>query len=174
MKKYIVVLFVICFGIHFSVAQTRSERKAAKKEKEAQEFANMKTLIDTKQYTFEGDWATTQSGKRITLIGNPNYLNIDKTKAKAELPFFGVAQSIPYGGDGGIKFDGELKNYEVSYNDKKRIVIVNFSATNGTETFDCTLRIYGPETTTLNINSTNRNTINYDGRIKPLPVKKED
>ncbi|CDF78892.1 conserved hypothetical protein (DUF4251) [Formosa agariphila KMM 3901] len=174
MKKHIILLVVLVFGMQLTFSQTKAEKKAAKKEKAEQNYTAIKKLIDTKQYTFEGSWATSQGGRRINLIGNTNFLNVDKDSTDAYLPYFGVAHIASYGGDGGIKFDGPYEDYKLSFNDKKQVVTVSYSTSHKSEKIDVTLRVFSPETASLVIYSSNRNSISYDGSIKALKKDEEN
>lgn len=164
-KQLITFCLILISGMMFS--QTKAEKKAAKKEREMQKFNILKSLIDSKTYTFEATWALTQGGGRINLMTNPNFMTINNDDAKAELPYFGVVQIMTnYGGDGGIMFEDPLTDYKVTYNEKKRNILVTFKANNKTESFDVTLRASGTENASVNINSTNRNSITYQGNLK--------
>lgn len=174
MKQTILLCLGLVFCMQFGFSQTKAERKAAKKAREAKTFDDVKALIDTKAYTFEANWASAQGGQRINLMSNPNFLTVDQNTAEAYLPYFGVAQIASYGGDGGIKFEGPTADYTVSYNEKKRIVTVKFNTSHEQEGLNATLRVFSPESATLFINSTNRNSISYDGTIKPKVEKNRD
>ncbi|MDW5289611.1 DUF4251 domain-containing protein [Formosa sp. PL04] len=174
MKKYIILIVVLVFGMQLTFSQTKSEKKAEKKEKQEQDYAAMKTLIETEQFTFEGNWATTQSGRRINLIGNPNFLVLDKTTAKGDLPYFGVVQMTSYGGGGGIKFDGSIKDYKLNFNDKKRVATITYSINNNSENFTVTIRVFSLESASVVVFSSYRNSITYNGSITALDAEKED
>ena len=116
----ILPLFLLVFFSHNLLAQSKKEEKAEIAENE---FVKTKKLIDSEQYTFNADWAITSGGRRINLIGNPNYVKINKDSVDVVLPYFGVAHSAnpTLGGDGGIKYNGTASNYKVKVNDKKKI-----------------------------------------------------
>ncbi|WP_159023539.1 DUF4251 domain-containing protein [Formosa sp. L2A11] len=173
MKKHVILLIILVFGINLTFSQTRAEKKAIKKEKQEQEYVAVKTLLETSKFTFEADWATTQGGKRISLIGNPNFLKVNDTITEADLPYFGVAHMAAYGDDGGIKFEGPYKEYQLSYNDKKQTGTVKYSINNDSENFKVTLTVYGPDTATLTVYCSNRNSITFDGNIEPLKKKEK-
>ncbi|MHA7944464.1 DUF4251 domain-containing protein [Formosa sp. 3Alg 14/1] len=174
MKKHIFLIIALVFGIQFTFSQTKAERKAAKLEQQEHEYAEVKSLIEDKHFTFEGEWATTQKGRRISLIGNPNYLVVDSTQTKAELPYFGIVQIANYGGDGGISFDNTYSDYKVNYNDKKRRATIEYATSNKNEKITVTLQVYSLESASLTIYSSNRNSISYDGILKPIATKTEE
>ena len=62
MKKIGILILLVSFIAHPTFGQSKKELKAAKKQ---QEYANAKELINSKQYIFTGEWATSSKGKRI-------------------------------------------------------------------------------------------------------------
>lgn len=172
--KTVLFLFVgLLVSTNILTAQTKEEKKVMKEKKTLEQYNAAKALINSASYSFEAQWATTQRGKRINLASNPNSLIIVNNNAKADLPYFGVAQNIPYGGDGGINFDREMEDYQVTFDDKKHKVNIRFKVKNKSESFSIILTIYNSESASLSINSNNRNSINYDGTISPIEKKEE-
>ncbi|MGJ5643263.1 DUF4251 domain-containing protein [Formosa sp. S-31] len=169
MKTYSLLLFSLLCCVQLCFSQTKAERKEAKKAQEAEAFKNVKTLVESGSYMFEADWAFAQGGARINLIGNPNFLIVDQGHTKGDLPYFGVAQIVNYGGDGGINFDGPAENYTISYNKKKNWVLVKFSTSDKLEGINVILKVLGPESATVSINSNTRNSITYDGKVIEIP-----
>lgn len=141
------------------------QTKAEKKEAEQKAYEDLKNQVNNSDFQLIANWANTQRGRRINLIGTPNYLNFGKKKIKADLPYFGVAQMSNYNSPGGIIF--ELENPEVvkEFNDKKRSIVFKFSAKNGNEAFNCTLTLYKNNTATFSVFSSHRDNISYDGNI---------
>lgn len=166
MRVLYVFYAVILFGFQTNDAQTRAEKKALKEEIALKDYEKMQSMVDSKSYAFEANWAITQSGKRINLIGSPNYLKINSLHAIASMSYFGVAQNIAYGSDIGIKFDCEIKSYDVKLVDKKKKIIINGQTENNSEKFDFILTIFHNGNASLALNSNNRNSISYDGIVK--------
>ncbi|MFD1314133.1 DUF4251 domain-containing protein [Namhaeicola litoreus] len=159
MKHLFIFLFFLTSLNVFG--QTKVEKKAA----EQKAYENLKTQLNNTDFQFIADWANTQKGRRINLIGNPNFLNYGDTKIEADLPYFGVAQMTGYNSTGGIKFIQENPVIKKELNDKKQNIILKFEAQNGNESFNCTLTLFKNNTATLSVFSSNRNSISYDGRI---------
>ncbi len=167
MKKIILTILLLSFIIPLS-AQSRKEKKKIKEEKEIEEYVSLKDFVDSNKVNFEADWATTNTGKRINLIGNSNYLKIDNKETDIYLPFFGTAHSgsVGFGGNGGIEFKGAMDNYSVKFNDKKRLATIKFSAKEKSENFDFTLTLYGNKNANLTVSSNSRSNMNYSGNYK--------
>jgi len=167
MKKIVLTLLILIFMVP-AIAQTKAEKKKMKQEKAAKGYALLKDLVNKGQINFEADWATTNTGLRINLIGNPNFLKIDGKKADIDMPFFGTAHSASVGfdGNGGIIFKGEIDNYSVDFNDKKQHVTIKFSTKEKSKSFDFTLTLFGNKNGSLSVSSNSRSNITYSGAFK--------
>ena len=166
MKK----LFLTILFFALIIPLNAQSKKELKKQKAEKEYAATKELINSKNFIFEADWATTQKGNRINLTTNPNFLKVKGDQVIADMPYFGVAQSaIGYGsGDTGIKFEESPKKYNVEFNDEKYKAVLKFDANNKSESFNVILHIYKNGSASLNISSSKRNSISYDGKITAL------
>ncbi|MCP4310912.1 MAG: DUF4251 domain-containing protein [Bacteroidetes bacterium] len=89
----------------------------------------------------------------------------------AHLPYFGRAYQASYGGDGGIEFEGKSENFNITLNEKKRTIKIQFQIRGNTDRYDLFLTVGSSGFGTLNINSQNRQPISYTGTV--LPLKKE-
>jgi len=173
MKRVLVIGITFILSIQLINSQSKAEKKATKEANELKEYKHIQTIIDSKSFEFTADWARTQKGRRINLTGNANYLRVVGTKAEADLPYFGVAQSVPYSGNAGINFNSDLSKYEVKKADKKKRIIIKANASKGIEKFSLTLTVYPSGNASLYISSSNRNGITYDGKLKEKTSKKE-
>lgn len=173
MKKLVVLIALFTFVINPILGQSKSEKKAAKAKKTLQEYNTMKSLINSGNYEFTGEWANSQSGKRINLMSNPTSLKMENKEADGYLPFFGTSQSGAYGGSGGIEFKGSPEGYAVEFNDKKQRASIKFSikAANSNEKHDIIMTIFASRNTTVSITSTNRSVMRYDGTTKEITKK---
>ena len=124
MRKTLIHLAILLLTFNLSFAQTKEEKKKKKEETAIKEYETIKSLIESGVYLFIANWTTTQKGKRINLATNYGDLKIDKEKAKADLPYFGVAQVASYSSDGGILFNNEKVTYKVEFDDKNQKIII--------------------------------------------------
>lgn len=176
MKKIFTLITMVILFVNPVISQTKKDKKAAKEETAIKEYEAMKALINSESYSFVGEWATSNKGRRINLMSNPTCIKMEAKNADAFLPFFGTAHSgAGYGGtEGGIEFTGEVQNYEVSFNDKKRKATIKFkSRSKSSENYNVSITISGGSSTSVNVTSSNRSTMNYSGSIKKLEKKKE-
>lgn len=173
MRK-LVILFIAVMTLTNLVGQDKQSKKEQKQAKKEVEYQKMLSLIKTADYHFEATNANPQSGQQINLIGNPNFLKVKNDTVNADMPFFGRAYSgLAYGGNGGIEFNTELKEYEVVENTKKKSINISFKAQGKNDQYACMLSVSGSGYATLTITSNNRATISYYGNLTAPPVKKE-
>lgn len=170
MKKLLTLIALTVFTLNPIIGQTKKELKAEKKQKE---YLSTKELIDSKQYEFTGEWATSNTGRQINLISNPTFMKIDNTKGDAFFPFFGTAHSgAGYStGNGGIEFKNELEDYTVTYNDKKQKIVIKFNVKSENDNYKVTINAFAGGNTSITIDSNNRSVMNYSGDIKALEKK---
>jgi hypothetical protein len=73
----------------------------------------IEALIDSKNFVFEAQKASPQGGRMLNLDYNTYFLKFNAEKTTCDLPFFGRAFNVAYGGDGGIKFEGVPENIQI-------------------------------------------------------------
>lgn len=142
-------------------------------------------LIQKQQFRVVNDWANPlvsnavvsvnallgpqSNAQRINLIGNPNYLEIKGDSVKAYLPYFGerhmgggynrVSQAIQF---------EQATNLQIDYIESKNLSRIRFDARDGSEAYNVILEVFDNGKTNLIVNSSQRNTIRYDGAIAAL------
>jgi len=91
------------------------------------------------------------------------------------MPYFGRAFSGGYSSsDGGIKFDSNMKTYDVTKNDKKRRITIKFEVKGTDDTYKCTLIVSGLNSASLSVISNKRQSISYTGMISELEKEKPE
>lgn len=173
MKKLFVASLVLFFFMDMGLAQSRSEKKKAKKMEQVQEFELVTKIFDSGAFGFVAGWAITKNGTRIGLSTNPNSFIKIGDKANANLPYFGQSQASAMGADVGIKFEGAiLEQQKKKINSKKFQIIYSFQVrgTNG-ERLNCTMKIQSNGSAILNVASSQRSFISYEGAFGPLAEK---
>ncbi|TFG73976.1 MAG: DUF4251 domain-containing protein [Flavobacteriales bacterium] len=149
-------------------------------------------LVSQKMFEIQSDWALPistnslnsisnarllppgSSPNRISLAGNPNYLKVQGDSISAYLPYFGERQmGAGYNSDGGaVQFNGIPISYEANMDEKRKRYEINFSIRNKTETYTVNLLLYPNGASNINMNSTHRFSIRYQGRVGPLSKMK--
>lgn len=148
----------------------QDSKDQTKEEKKEKQYIQIKELIKSETYEFQGRFAHPQRGARVDLLTRPNFLRISGEDASASMPYFGRAFSGGYSNsDGGINFDGHMENYELTENDKKKRLTIKFKVKGKDDTYNCILTVSSMENVSLSINSNKRESISYQGTISSLP-----
>ncbi|WP_430815959.1 DUF4251 domain-containing protein [Carboxylicivirga sp. RSCT41] len=147
-------------------------QKKNKKEKRMEQFTETKKLVDSKQFVFVPDRAFPQGGRSIDLTTNYGFINILSDETEGDMPFFGRGFTVPYGGDGGIKFDKTaILNEEIELNEKKMRLSYSFEAKSKNDHYRIRMDIGYNGSTSVSVTSNNRSHINYNGDITKLESK---
>ncbi|WP_029272935.1 DUF4251 domain-containing protein [Flavobacterium sp. KJJ] len=174
MKTKISILLVLVLLLSFPVLAQEKTKKELKAERELQKQKEIEALIDSKNFVFEAQKATPQGGRFLNLDYNTYFLKFNEVKTTCDLPFFGRAYNVAYGGDGGIKFEGVPENIKIEKNKKNYIVRATVKGKN--DVYNLLFSIFFNGNATLSVNSNNRAAISYDGEIeapKAEEVKKQ-
>ncbi|MEE3998919.1 DUF4251 domain-containing protein [Tenacibaculum sp. FZY0031] len=158
------------------------------------EIDNLKALIESKSFEVEAEWAEpmvtnamTQIANagllpigsnvgNINLVGNRNFFRMKKDTVAAYLPYFGERQmGGSYGGtDIGIEFEGVPKNLVVS-EDKENSYKISFKIKDKnttTENYNVIVRVYPSLSSTIYVNSSQKNSIRYRGKVLKISEEK--
>lgn len=162
-RKLLILLVLLCF-LSFPVLAQEKTRKELKADRELQKQKEIEALIDSKNFVFEAQKALPQGGRMLNLDYNTYFLKFNREKTTCDLPFFGRAFNVPYGGDGGIKFEGIPENIKIEK--KKKSVNVKATVKGKNDVYTLYFNIFFDGGATLSVNSNNRASISYDGEIE--------
>ncbi len=130
----------------------------------------IKKLVENQSYIFYATSVTPLSGRQQFLTSEYT-LDVAKDSLVSYLPYFGKAYAMPIGTtDGGIKFTSTKFDYKITLR-KKGGWDINIKTKDVSDVQQLTLTIYTNGTSYLNINSTNRQPISYNGRISERKSK---
>ena len=133
--------------------------------KEKEKAAALKTMIDQKRFTFNAEFTTPMKGGRRYL--DPGYtLKVRPDTVISDLPYFGRAYSAEYGTtDGGLK--ATSTNFEYTIKERKKGGWdITIKTKDLKDQLQMMLTIFNNGTASLNVNSSNRQPISYDGNIE--------
>lgn len=164
MKTKVSILLVLLSIFISPVSAQEKTKKELKEQRDIQKQKEIETLINSKKFDFEAQKVTPQGGRMIILDYNTYFLKFDTEKTTGDLPFFGRAYNVAYGGDGGIKFEGVPENIKIEK--KKKSYIVKATVKGKNDVYDLMFTVFSDGGGTLSINSNNRASISYDGEIK--------
>ena len=164
-KRVLTVLFMV-FSIAFSFSQERT-KKELRTDRKLEKANQIQVLIDSKEFTFIGRKAIPQGYSAVDLTTNDNFLEFTPTLIKSEMPFFGRGYSgIGYGGDKGLKFEGNPTEFSVMKG--KRSFEIKAVVRGENDVFKIILSVFFEGSATLTINSNNRSSIYYYGEITTI------
>ena len=185
MKKSILLVFFLVSMLNLN-AQTRAEKRALKKQGKEIAYQKTKTLIKSRSFQFEALTAFPLGndisklnligtngvfqGNTVNLIGNTNFIRLNKKELGVFMPYFGrVFRALSYGGTNtGIQTKGPIEDYDVEFYENKKRISVKFSSKNNSEQFQFYLLINYGGNTTLSVNGSNRQSISYHGKVTAL------
>lgn len=163
MKTKLSILLVLFSFLSMECLAQEKTKKELKAEKELEKQKEIKTLIDSKNFLFEAQKVIPQGGRFIILDYNTYFLKFNTEKTTCDLPFFGRAYNISYGGDGGIKFEGTPEKIQIEKTKRKYIIRATVKGKN--DVYDLMFTVFFNGGASLSITSNNRAFISYDGII---------
>jgi len=167
-SKLFILLAFSCF-LSFSVLAQEKTKKELKAERELQKQKEVEALLNSKNFVFEAQKATPQGGRMLNLDYNTYFLKFNTEKTTCDLPFFGRAFSVPYGGDGGIKFEGVPEDIKIEK--KKKSYNVKATVKGKDDVYTLYFNVFYDGGASLSINSNNRAPISYDGEIEAPKIE---
>ena len=150
-----------------SSSTSEADKKEGKKEKSAAEFEQTAALIESGSYQFAVRSATPSGGKTIQ-ITSLYVLRAKEGNYEAYLPYYGRAYSASYGGNGGVEFNGEPENLEISRKENKNNIAVEFTIMSGTDKITVNLEVGSSGYGNLLISNPKRQPISYYGFVSAL------
>ena len=131
-----------------------------------------KQLVEAQHYVFVAQTALPMNGHVRQLTGVDYDLKVTKTSITAYLPYFGRAYSAPIDpSQGGIQFTSAAFNYTLTMR-KKGGWDVQIKPTDAADVQQLSLTITETGYATLQVTSTNRQAISFNGYIEEIKEKK--
>ncbi len=162
MIKITKLFFFFIISLLFLPVESWSENN----NQQSEEFAELNELISVGEYVFEAKRVLPQSGSSKYLTTTYK-LNIKDETAEARLPYYGVAYSNHrYGGNGGVRFDGEMKEYTKEVNEEKESILVKFKIRGDNNVrYSCSLNISKSGRARLHVIPNDGQSISYWGEV---------
>lgn len=131
-------------------------------EKELAKEQNIREKVEQKDFSIEVTQANPMRGKSINLSFGYD-LKMKNDSVYAYLPYYGVAHSAPYGGDGGIKFATLMTDYTLF--PIKDGWDIRFKANTREYNYDVLLNVFKNGSSTISVTTYQRDPISFYGRI---------
>lgn len=103
---------------------------------------------------------------RIDVTGSGYFLKLNGEHVSADMPYYGERQmGGGYSSDTGIKFSGTTKNLKIIKDEEKKSYQVTFSVANSSENYFFTISLTSALSSSVWVQSSQRNRIRYQGKI---------
>ncbi|MFY9152396.1 MAG: DUF4251 domain-containing protein [Prolixibacteraceae bacterium] len=161
MKRIIIIALIGMFlGFSGFIQESKKERKAREKLEMAQ-------LIDSGRFKFVARSAHSNLGN-FDHLSTGYALIFDGLQLKAALPYYGIAYSAPYGGNGGVNFDLKADTINKEWNEKKKVYTITTELSDSEDTYSIYLSASLSGYSSLKINFRDRQWIEYYGVIEKV------
>ncbi|MBT8266956.1 MAG: DUF4251 domain-containing protein [Bacteroidia bacterium] len=167
MKTLLLAVVSLLFWVPTS-SQNREDAKNARNERIQDAYEAAKDLVETRQFTFRSNWMNTQGGKRIQLDAGSGYLTLNEDQANAYFPYFGTVRVATMYEGGGIEFDTQIEDFEIKYNDERKIINITFMVAAKKERYEVLIQLYKGLKGSVTVFSNKRDQISYDGYFKAI------
>jgi hypothetical protein len=138
-----------------------------RKEKKMQQEKEMIELIESGHFRFVASSAKSSLGY-FNNLGSTYDLVFDSLMLKAYLPYYGRAYSVPYGSDGGVKFNLTAEKIEKVLNEKKKMFSITTQVSDSHDSYLIFLTIGTNGYADLQLSFSNREMISYYGEIAKI------
>ena len=152
----LLILFIAGTGIFTLQAQNREERKELKEQ-------TVKEKIESENYRIDINTAYPRRGRMIPLTSIYS-VTIRNDSVFSQLPYFGRAYSIPYGGGQGLMFNAPIDQYTMAMG-KREAAKINFTAKSPEDQFKFRITIYSNGSSSIDVDMQNRESISFSGDL---------
>lgn len=123
---------------------------------------DIQTSVEAKDYEVRIDMMNPLRGRSRHVTGFS--VKVKEGTLFSNLPYLGVARSLPYGGGSGLTFESEITSYSQTRVDEDHYEI-SLTTTNEDEDLTYKFDIYTNGKAYLSVFSDNRDSISYSGEI---------
>lgn len=161
MKNVGFTMVSACLALVMLSGCATSEERAARA---AEQAAKVKTALTERNYKISVDRMYPMRGSSKT-VSYGYSVEVRNDSLISYLPYFGRAYSVPYGGGKGLNFSERIGSYEEALlkNGKHHIEI---GVTNEEDTYLYTIDVFDNGSSTIAVQSRQRESISYSGRIE--------
>ena len=157
-------LFLMVLMLQTSCATSEAAR-AAKAEQLAMTKAKIEEGLANRQFTIDIERAQPQAPMGIINLSSPYSVTVDGDTLKSDLPFFGRAYNIPYGGGKGLRFKAPITKYSVDSSHRNRHVIY-IDAVDTEDTYLYIITLFSNGNATVSVTPRERSNIDFTGQFK--------
>ena len=158
---------IICLMtlVVLSGCATSEASRAAKAEQLALTKAKIEEGLALRKYTIDIESAQPQAPMGVINLSSPYSVTVDGDTLKSDLPFFGRAYNIPYGGGKGLRFEAPITNYYVDSTHRNRHIIY-IDAVDTEDTYLYIITLFDGGTASVSVTPRQRSHINFSGKFR--------
>jgi hypothetical protein len=138
--------------------------KNAGGESAEKDSAWISNAVTQKHFKVEVSRAYPQGGQLIPLTSLYS-LTVRGDSVYSYLPYFGRAYRVPYSGSVGLNFNGVMTDYR-TYRGRRGETIAKFNLASPEDRHEYTVEIEDNGVSTIRVNSLNRQSIDFEGRME--------
>lgn len=162
-KRICFFILLLSIGAGMVCAQSKKERR---KQKELR----VKELIESENYKIDVTTAYPRRGRMVPLTSLYS-LEMRNDSVFSQLPYFGRAYSIPYGGGSGLMFKAPIEKYQMIYN-KRGVAKAELTARSKEDKIKFYFTIYPDGSSNIDATMQQRESIRFSGELV-VPEKTE-
>ncbi len=166
MKRLLALIFAIAFAPGTLTDAVSGEMQINSEDGRKGQYQEIADLVEEGNFIFRARRAFPQIGGSIDLTGHHGVIEFSENHAKSALPFFGRAYTPQYGAPGGIRFNGEMDNLEISRDPERMRIRCSFEVRD-IDHYRVSMDISSDGRATVSITSNNRSPMRYEGNILP-------
>lgn len=183
MRRLYIIMSILTVALTVLPSDARNEQRKTRREiRKEQRMEEVHSLLTSGRYEIVVSKAFPMSGRMINLTSKYS-LQVRQDTLVSNLPYFGRAYSIPYGGGDGLNF--EVVNSEEEQNliyrsdirtssidkDSSRTSRISIRAVTDEDVFDFNITVYAEGSANISVTSNQRQPISYSGEVRALPQK---
>lgn len=165
MKKILILLVSFIFSVGLSAHNNSGpiNRQETKNDTTvSDEFSNTSQMIKNRQFVLEADYLSNARGYRIIVPSTLNFIRVDSTRAVIQV---GSNNGIGYNGVGGITAEGQISNWKVYKNDKKKNFTVSMTVMTPIGIYDIVMYVGADGNSSATISGMHPGKLIYDGQL---------
>jgi len=141
---------------------------SAKEPLSSETWERLENVVTSKSFRFDARWAE-PIGSRVSRVSITGFMLMQGDDLQFDLPYIGQRQVAQMGGGSqGMKFEGTATDVKTSRNEKRNYYNMDFKTRNQGEALQCNLQVFSGKKAVLTINSSQRNSIVYEGELIPV------
>lgn len=157
MKNWLKIIFLLMLTI------ATMDSYAQKKKKSIEFEPVIKEMIEAKSYTIRVNTAFPNGWRSISLDSRYS-LQVKGDSVYCNMPYFGRAYRLPYGGGEGLIFDGLSSDYTIK-DGKKGSKEIKFAVRTMEDMYNFILTIFPNGSSSVKVFSNNKQSIDFSGDI---------